>query len=86
MEVRQEVRRRSAPNILVQGPVDEKNRVYFTGENNENPIEILLACESEMARVGSRLEDQDKIPVSYTHLDVYKRQSMDTCLTKLKLK
>ena len=61
LKVRQEVRRRSAPNILVQGPVDEKNRVYFTGENNENPIEFLLACESEMARVGSRLEDQDKI-------------------------
>ena len=46
LKVRQEVRRRSAPNILVQGPVDEKNRVYFTGENNENPIEFLLACES----------------------------------------
>ena len=61
LKVRQEVRRRSAPNILVQGPVDEKNRVYFTGENNENPIKILLACESEMARVGSRLDDQDKI-------------------------
>ena len=65
LKVRQEVRRRSAPNILVQGPADEKNRVYFTGENNENPIEFLLACENEMARVGS---------VSYTHLDVYKRQ------------
>ena len=61
LKVRQEVRRRSAPNILVQGPVDEKNRVYFTGENNENPIEFLLACENGMARVGSRLEDQDKI-------------------------
>ena len=61
LKVRQEVRRRFAPNNLVQGPVDEKNRVYFTGENNENPIEFLLACQNEMARVGSRLEDQDKI-------------------------
>ena len=53
-EVRQEVRRKSAPNILVQGQVDEKNQVYFTGENNENPIEFLLTCENEMTRVGSR--------------------------------
>ena len=60
-KVRQEVRRKSAPNILVQGQVDEKNRVYFTGENNENPIEFLLTCENEMTMVGSRLEDQDRI-------------------------
>ena len=44
-KMRQEVRRKSAPNILVQWQVDEKNRVYFTGENNENPIEFLLTCE-----------------------------------------
>ena len=51
LKVRQEVRRRSAPDILIQGSVDEKNRVYFTGENNET--------------------------VSYTHLDVYKRQELN---------
>ena len=63
---KRQVHRRSAPNVLVQGQTDEKNRVYFTGENNKNPIEFLLTCEREMARVGSRLDDQDRICLLYT--------------------
>ena len=43
-------------------------RAYFLLDNMRNNIEIFIITSGE--------QEQDFIPVSYTHLDVYKRQAM----------
>ena len=46
---------------------------------NEEALELDAPCNMESA-IGDYLSEMAFIPVSYTHLDVYKRQSLDISL------
>ena len=99
-KLRAEVKRRPSAMMMCAAKVDDREKISFKGNKWENPIEFLHKCEQEMATIGSKLSDRDRIdfvsrhfqetaskwytvvrdqtetyePVSYTHLDVYKRQ------------
>ena len=40
-------------------------------------IAVLIPCYNEEKTIKKVVEDWKKEPVSYTHLDVYKRQTQD---------
>ena len=62
-------------------PVVEKYREYKKANSDIEEAKELLGdkdfhdmAELELADARQRLEDTTQLPVSYTHLDVYKRQ------------
>ena len=52
----------------------------LTGENDETMIHFLPVMQTD---VFLRLDEKILIPVSYTHLDVYKRQARNSVLAGL---
>lgn len=47
---------------------DERSRVKFEGNRKDNPIEFLKSCEREIERIGTPLNDTEKIDFVSKHL------------------
>ena len=67
-------------NILIENVVNETSELGLSSNQYEHEV-ILLTNENKNLKLTILvLEEQITAPVSYTHLDVYKRQARDSML------
>ena len=60
-QLREELRRRPAPMKMYTAPVEDRIKLTFAGNKWENSMEFLSNCEKEMEKIGSTIDDNEKI-------------------------
>ena len=60
-QLREELRRRPAPMMMYPAPVEERVKLTFAGNKWDNRMEFLSNCEKEMEKIGSTIDDNEKI-------------------------
>ena len=60
-QLRAELRRRPAQMMMYLAPVEERVKLTFARNKWENSTEFLANCEKEMEKIGSTIDDNEKI-------------------------
>ena len=66
-QLREELRRRPTQTMMFSAPIEERNKITFAGNKWENSMEFLANIEKEMEKIGSAIDDNEKIDFVTRH-------------------